>query len=93
MKTFFTAIFLLTVPPMASATIMTCADEIEEMKKIKDKEGLGKLGEQSCKESRIGKKARYKVTTPWKCNVLNDYECVGKPKLKMVQCDREWECY
>lgn len=85
-------ICVLTASYSSYSTILTCSDRIEEMKKNKEKEGLGKLGELSCKDSKAGKVARYKEGSEWKCKILEDFPCVHDPKLKMVQCDREWEC-
>lgn len=95
MKLKLSLIFFLTLSfsSVCRATILACADEIDEMKAKKEKEGLGLLGEQSCKDSKIGPKARYKPNSPWSCTTLKDFPCVSKTKLRMIQCDREWECY
>lgn len=91
MKTHF-IILLLLFPLQAMAVIMACSDKIEDMKKEKEKSGLGILEETTCKGKHKNFKARYKSGSSWDCKTLEDYPCVTNDKLRMVQCDRAWEC-
>lgn len=83
---------LFIIPAISEATILACSDRIEKMMLQKEKEGLGDLGKAICKDTKKGAKARYRKDTDWECKTFEDYPCVGNEKLRMVQCDREWEC-
>ena len=91
MKILLGLLLILQVHPL-QATILACANRIEKVKKVKEKEGLGELGKAVCKNAKK-KKARYIKESPWRCKTVEDYPCVDKKNLKMVQCDRDWECY
>lgn len=92
MRFLILAISLISFSSIGEATILACSDRIEKVKDKKEKEGPGDLGNSVCKKSK-NKKARYKEGTGWKCETVQDFPCVEKKNLKMVQCDREWECY
>ena len=51
MKIILGLLFLLHVHPL-QATILACADRIEKVKKVKEKEGLGELGKAVCKNAK-----------------------------------------
>lgn len=83
---------LFITPAISEATILACSDRIKKMQAKKEKEGLGELGESVCKNAGKGSRARYKKDSDWECKTIEDYPCVDNKALRMVQCDREWEC-
>lgn len=94
MNHFLVSFFLVITFSQASLAwtgkILACSDEIESYKKDMEVEGPG---DEACKKPAPPGKAIWKTGSTWRnCKPQNSHSCSGNPSLKMIECEREYDC-